>query len=526
GALRFFLELAQHEGFVGNDVDEARLLLASHNTSIMIRRTVNHAVSRATTSLVAVQRQAKAHLAQIALQEKSIRELEGDNALLGTSIEHLRFEIAASVQRGETLFRSLAARDSQLEKEKSERRAERDTAVTEARLQQDEIATLRANAADLDAKLTTSMEGIQSARKTVVSVQVKLDEERRARDEEGRRLQAEKIAKEAAFASELEAKDIAASIREREQRDEIAALRTLVATLETRLTSSQDDEQAARGLIAAIQVDLAIERAAREEASNQLQSVSDYAQSLAGDLADCHTLSMALERDAIDERAAAASRQQRCTGEVASLVSSLNAQGASHAEVESLLALSKGEIAGLRLDMRERAIAAEGNAQQLRSALEREKKLSTSVTLLEEEVIEAAVELSDCRTRVGSLVEKGSACEAEREARAREVVALGDAFDIERDRAAAAQSLADSWEKTAESKAKAVVDHEVVINSLEMRLGSTTAKAEVAERKAEALEEEVAEAKQVNETVQDELDLCWKHFGDLNHVTSDFLSFM
>ncbi|CAN0472278.1 unnamed protein product, partial [Scytosiphon promiscuus] len=100
---------------------------------------------------------------------------------------------------------------------------------------------------------------------------------------------------------------------------------------------------------------------------------------------------------------------------------------------------------------------------------------------------------SDCRTRVGSLVDKGSACEAEREARAREVVALRGAFDKERDRAAAAQSLADSWEKTAESKAKAVVDHEMMAHSLKTKLGSTTAKAEVAERKAEALEEEVAE---------------------------------
>ncbi|CAN0450975.1 unnamed protein product, partial [Scytosiphon promiscuus] len=108
--------------------------------------------------------------------------------------------------------------------------------------------------------------------------------------------------------------------------------------------------------------------------------------------------------------------------------------------------------------------------------------------------------------------------------RAREVVALRGAFDKERDRAAAAQSLADSWEKTAESKAKAVVDHEMMASSLKTKLGSTTAKAEVAERKAEALEEEVAEAKKENETVQDELDLCWKHFGDVNHVTSDFLS--
>ncbi|CAN0205591.1 unnamed protein product [Scytosiphon promiscuus] len=526
GALRFFLELAQHEGFVGNDVDEARLLLASHNTSIMIRRAVDHAVSRATASLVAVQRQAKARSAKILRQEGSIAKLEGDNAHLRKVVEQTRYEIAASVQRGETLFRSLAARDSQLEKQKSERQAEHDIAATEARLMQDEISTLRATAGDLEAQLTTSMDGERSAQETVVSIQAKLADERRAWKEESRRLQAEKIAKEAAFASELEAKNIAASIREREQRDEIAALGTIVATLETRLTSSQDEAQAARGLITAIKVDLAIERAAREEASNQLQSVSDYAQSLAGDLADCHTLSMALERDAIDERAAAASRQQRCIGEVASLVSSLNAQGASQAQVESLLALSEGEIAGLRLDMRERAIAAEGNAQQLRSALEREKKLSTSVTLLEEEVIEAAVELSDCRTRVESLVDKGSACEAEREARAREVVALRDTFGKERDRAAAAQSLADSWEKTAESKAKAVVDHEVMANSLKTKLGSTTAKAEVAERKAKALEEEVAEAKQENETVQDELDLCWKHFGDLNHVTSDFLSFM
>lgn len=146
-------------------------------------------------------------------------------------------------------------------------------------------------------------------------------------------------------------------------------------------------------------------------------------------------------------------------------------QADKQAQLESLSSRAEAEIAGLRSDVREKALEAGSNAQRLRAALQREEKLGDGADLLKEEA---------------------RSCEAKLTARSHEAVSLRAAYDEERKKAAKAQELARRLQAEAASMARAITDHEVLSSSLRPKLGSTTAKVGIAQSKVTALKEEVA----------------------------------